>query len=367
MIPDWHRGGRLRASSQRNFGATNVEHYAVDCPFCGDERGRLSLQYQYGTPHPNSGKPRIHLLKCFHNECFDIDTPGSWSRQHELWKQLQPGRSCFRVLPALGRAPVNGTPRKILEAQRVDLPANITPIIDVETDYAAVEYLEARHFDPQELWERWRVYYCDFCGDVKPKFRHRLVIPVYGWIPSTQAHQRVHLVGWQARAIAESSAGRNDPKYLTAAGFSASAAVYGLTWASELTGPVVICEGVTDVWRLGTNAVAIFGKKGKLSLQQQSLILQRAQGRPIVFFADADAVEETSKSASSLLRAARSQNKIIPRCVVAQPPSGRSDAGACMRVEAWDAVARALGSRPHKLGVDFSCQSLPRHPRQRYG
>jgi DNA primase len=78
----------------------------------------------------------------------------------------------------------------------------------------------------------------------------------------------------------------DEPKYYTANGMKKSHALYGLHRVSA-EGPVVIVEGPTDVWRVGENAVALFGKTA--SREQIHLIQTHFAGRPLVVMLDADA------------------------------------------------------------------------------
>jgi hypothetical protein len=66
------------------------------------------------------------------------------------------------------------------------------------------------------------------------------------------------LVGWQARYVGKPP-GSNIPKYLTSRGFHKSAWLYNYDTAKDFSFGVIV-EGVTDVWRVGERAVAIFGK-----------------------------------------------------------------------------------------------------------
>lgn len=127
---------------------------------------------------------------------------------------------------------------------------------------------------------------------------------------------------------------------------SKSALLYGLPQATRTEGPIVVCEGVTDVWRLGTRAVSIFGKN--LSAKQLSLLLRHFKGRPLVVFLDSDATDNARKARKQI----GSQRRIAgdsAKVVVASLPENRGDIGECNRDEAWDFVARALGGKRGKL------------------
>jgi DNA primase len=115
--------------------------------------------------------------------------------------------------------------------------------------------------------------------------------------------------------------------------------LYGLPAALNTAGPVVVVEGVTDVWRLGTNAVAIFGKT--LSMNQRDLILRHFACREIVVFLDADATQDAG-NAWSALHSARAASSDVTPVVVVRPPAGLKDVGECDREDAWKWIKSAL-------------------------
>ena len=85
---------------------------------------------------------------------------------------------------------------------------------------------------------------CPYCGIL---FEDRLLIPVIAGNV---------LVGWQLRRLVDLP---KDPyKYLNS-DMKKSAVLYNMDNA-KFCRDIVICEGVTDVWRVGRNAVALFGK-----------------------------------------------------------------------------------------------------------
>jgi DNA primase len=114
--------------------------------------------------------------------------------------------------------------------------------------------------------------------------------------------------------------------------------LYGLPVAVQSTGPIVVVEGPTDVWRLETNAVALFGKD--LSIAQQQLLDQHFRGRPVVLFLDRDA-RDKSLEIRRRLRSGSLGASGRP-IVIAEPPPGRDDVGDCTHEEAWHQINRAL-------------------------
>jgi hypothetical protein len=203
-------------------------------------------------------------------------------------------------------------------------------VSELPADHPAAQYLHDRGFDLAELSTKWHVSYCESAPDTQPPIYERIIIPIYR-PPVLQAvnpatHVSNVLAGWQARFVGEPP--EETPKYLFAAGLRKSRLLYGLPEALQAPGPVVICEGPTDVWRFGTNAVALFGKS--VSSEQQRLILHHFAGRPIVIALDADAREEAEEMRARL-ETARGFGPGDNRVVLLELPVGASDPAASTR------------------------------------
>ncbi|HEY3964496.1 MAG TPA: hypothetical protein VGM05_08115 [Planctomycetaceae bacterium] len=207
---------------------------------------------------------------------------------------------------------------------------------------AALKYLEQRRFDFRELSLLWDLQFSRSSSAPAPAFKNRIIIPIFAPVASLLnggAHTPQLLVGWQARTIMPRPP-KGCPKYFMARDLEKSAVLYGLPQALQTTGPLVIVEGCSDVWRLATNAMAMFGKS--LSRQQQELLIRHFRGRPLVLFLDRDAASEMNAARSRLL-AARKIAHDSGKVVIAQLPDGRNDVGECSREQVWRQVAAALG------------------------
>lgn len=352
-VPDWSRNGRLQT---RSYGG---EYYCVDCPFCTDTRHRLNISYLWATDdNGDVGQQNLHLAHCFNEDCIK-------NREDQL--QL------FDMVFPLGRV-LQGVPRPIRTDQdtldemhyglcKIRLPTGLVSVTHSKAAQAG-EYLRNRDFDPGELWRRWRVCFCQRDSRSEPRIaRPRIVFPVYDFpgisIGDEESIDEPILAGWQARVI--ENVPRGVPKYLTAKGMRKSALLYGLTAAVDTEGPVVICEGVTDVWRLRTNGVALFGKD--MSLRQQRLLIEHFSGRPLVLFLDEDAQDKVRDARNRLLMARKAANDKA-EVVIARCPADRSDVGDCTTEEAWDQVAVALKCSRSELGIDLDNLPAPVHPKE---
>ena len=305
------------------------EYYRVNCYHCGDTRKRLWINYDFATRNED-GTDNLFMVHCYNEHCFDCR-----EKQQELYDKLFPF-ACGRRPRDTQRERIQTPSRTIAGATQRPTPT-LPWAVSLSDPMAsrARQYLIDRGFDPTELETRYQVGYCMASYNPPPKIYDRIVIPVYGLRESFDISEPV-LLGWQARQIGDGDA---SPKYLNMKGFAKSSFVYGLPQCDNAAGPVVVVEGPTDVWRLGGNAVAVFGKS--VSFGQQSLLLRRLRDRPLVFMYDQDAQDESRKDAS-LMRGERRRFGLTAPVVHCPPP--RADVGDSDRSELWECVHRALES-----------------------
>ena len=349
-FPDPLRPGKT-ATTTLEFG----EQYVCNCPFCGDQRKRLNVSYEYGQVAHQLKQRNNHLFKCFNEDC-----------------QMDPtNRNLFRnmvAIPIGSRLPSISVPTDRHVAPlpaapppqfEVALPANLVGLESLGDSHPAIQYLRSRQFDPQEIATQWGVTFCDWSVATNPQFKYRLVIPIYrpgptlGALPSGE-QRRPFRVGWQAREIGMGDAG--EPKYLTMTGMQKSQLLYGLPEALNTSGPVWIVEGVTDAWRVGPGAVALFGKS--LGRVQHTLLLKHFVGRPLVVLLDRDA----RKDALGIQRILQDARRSLPgdrRVVIAEIPAGRSDPGDSTREELLASTEAALSqSTPQGMSSERTHQHV---------
>lgn len=321
--PVWNGGDvRLRA---RDTSAG--EYYAVNCPFCRDQRGRLYINHEFGERDENTGNRNLHLAICFNDDCLS-----DWSIRMELLHMIENKRR----LSLPNRAPsgeVEIVPRP------TEMPGARRPLYMLPEDHPARVYMLQRGFDLREIGSAWGVGFC-FEGEQRPRFRSRLLYPIYAPPRSRRDAGRIQFMGWQARAVDPGDL----PKYLTSQGTPKSRLLYGLPEAIQSAGPLVVVEGATDVWRLGSNGVALFGKH--LSADQAALLARYSPGRKIALLLDADAdesVEVAQRRLRDVLGAARYRTTVVTVSL----PAGRDDPADCDRDEVWQCISDALGA-PHR-------------------
>jgi len=147
----------------------------------------------------------------------------------------------------------------------------------------------------------------------------------------------VQVAGWQARTI-----NPNDSacKYLFMQGLKKTRLLYGIQRAVHTQGPLIVVEGPTDVWRLGTHAVATFGKN--ISSNQVALLTQLFCKRPVIVIYDQDARLDSGKAVNQIREARGKYNDRAP-VIELSPPQEVNDVGDCPRESIWGWIR---GSRP---------------------
>lgn len=330
------------------FGSVAIsasgENYAVNCPFCGDQRKRLSIHHTWGTYEPGNRWPSLGRAICFNENCMkDQDHPRQLFEMVFAMNGIRSRRK--KVVIARPHQPRQPTisPRQII----TELPqGDYIPVHQLKPHDEARLYLEQRGFDCEELWQDRRVMYCQIAPDSQPRIDDRLVVPYFTPPPTWDCAanpRQLRLVGYIARRPSADQpfhAGLATKKYLLPGGFSKSQYLYGIEQAIGGESPVMICEGVTDVWRLRRNAVALSGKT--MSPEQKRLLLKHFTGRMLVVMLDDDAQEE-ALAITYQLREGRESQQDIARVVCLCPPPGIKDVGECTFEQIMNWIAKRSG------------------------
>lgn len=300
----------------------NGEYYTISCPYCSDTGHHLYINHRWGLRDPHNGTRNRWLATCFLNDCMR-----AWDNRNDLAERLDEYNA---VAEAVCVPLKQGKAEPALRP--VDLPTDFVPLTALPENHPALRYLCKRGFDPERLAEAWGVGYSRRGCSWWPA--GRVVIPLdayvdgHGWC----------LVGWQARAIEPGE----KIKYYTRKNTPKSRMLYGLHAVEDEGAPVLICEGVTDVWSAGDNAVALLGKN--ISPAQRKLVRKSLSDRPLVVMLDPEAAAEAKEVAARIdetLDLSLQGRHPKSRVVVARLPDER-DPGDCTRAEIWKAARAAL-------------------------
>jgi hypothetical protein len=323
------RPGRHAVTQHRLEPSHSGEYYRVCCPFCRESDFRLWINHSWGLYDPRTRSSNLWLARCFN----DTNCLGTWRRRQELWRMVSqvttvPG--CEDIL----------YPGQVVERPPITLPPeNFIPVHLLPEHDPARKYLVKRDYDPADLGSRLKVSLCIWTDAAHSQARHRLVVPIY---------MRGELAGWQARHVSEDSgADTGLPKWWTCPGTQTSRLLYNHDEARHHP-VVVVCEGITDVWRVGQCAVGLFGHT--MSRVQQQFLLEGWGQGTLVMLLDNDGPASQAQQANWRYWARLKKHFAGGVVLATLPPY--TDPGDLTRDEAWALIVQAARDQGVTLPLD---------------
>lgn len=336
-IVDENVPGQMRVVTNAFTGKRQLEllsageEYRVNCPYCYDTRKRLYFNHRWGLKIPGTDSLNLGLCHCFNENCMRDYDRRRWL-YNDLFCDISNGTPETPDVLRVGNqaAPVS---------RPFAWPGQLMHVHNLTDGQPATRYLRDLGFDPKQLGRDLRVSYC-FAADHEFRLAtNRIIIPI--------AFDGKY-VGWQARYIGTPPR-QEIPKYYTMPGFKKTHYLYNLDRARNYPF-VVLCEGVTDVWRVGPTSVALFGKT--LSTTQRLLLgTYWSQGAAVVLL-DSDAADDAQSIYDSL-------QGVVAHRVLVRLPKGK-DPGDMNRLELDQLILTAGRDQ----GVDLAAM-LKRGPASR--
>lgn len=230
------------------------EYYRINCPFCFETRHRLWINHMWGY-RCETGL-NLFLAYCY-NEFHCLSRPGNaWKLYQMVFDDVNRNRSEDVVYQGATPGP-----------SVVEPPGYCVNLAKMPFEHPVVSYIRRRGLDPVQLGRDHLVGYVELADTRYMSAQGRLYIPI---------HQGGELAGWQAR-WPEDKVPEGVPKYYSLPGMRKNELLYNYDRARQHEF-VVICEGPSDVWAFGPEAVALFGKS--LSSRQAELIAAGAPSGP---------------------------------------------------------------------------------------
>lgn len=251
------------------------------CPFCSSGEGKYHLGYNLESRY-------ITCWKCGYHSMISL--------LMELTSE--PASKCYSLLGGIDFE----RHRKFRPKGRLELPYGCGEMLSPHR-----KYLRKRRFDDEELEKLWGLQGIGMA----PRLPWRIVIPI---------HHKGFVVSWTSRKISD-RAGRT--RYTSAKptqeAMSARELLYGEDYARQ---SIIICEGPTDVWRIGPGAVATLGT----GFSRAQLNRMASYPKRMICF---DAEEDAKRRANKLCRAL----EVFPGETINITLESAKDAGAASEKE----------------------------------
>lgn len=231
----------------------------IDCPACSPNWQHFRLGYNI----------RGGYMNCW--GCGPKRTSNVLSEITGLhWKELKP------YLEALSR---NFSPIDVKVRGKLVLPTGtFIPLLKSKPHRA---YLEERGFDPREIERLWGVQALRWDSN----HPWRLFLPI---------QFRGETVSWTTRALTQNHTARYISASLEEEKIHHKDLLYGEDY---LRNTIIVCEGPTDVWRIGPGAVCTFGTGFKTS---QIARISRYPVRVVCFDSDDSGLRQAQKLGEAL-------------------------------------------------------------------
>lgn len=253
-------GIEYKEAGEKNVSEGRV---GIECPFCDDPSWHLGIHYEAGN----------------YFTCWRCDERGDIITLIRKLEDVSFGAARAKLGQYQG-----GTTRskKKKEPRLYDevLPEDFEYIVPGEEPPLVNQWFGRRRFD-LSLCQEYRLGWLSY-----GEYQLRLIVPVYldGKVVSFQAVD---------------TTGNARVKYLDCPDDRATIPNKHLLYGIDDVGEqVILVEGVTDKWRVGRDAVALFGKSW--SWQQLNLLYRKAKGKRMKVALDMDAVRDGEKLAKGL-------------------------------------------------------------------
>lgn len=225
------------------------ESFSLCCPFCGDEKFRLSVSYKWLTRQSSIDVERVtHLINCYNENCPEVRKRPFWGPILEDVEAFREGLLTEADLPQEDICPAR---RESRQGGVIPPPAGFRLLSELPEEHEALAFLfrqypglaELGNLLPRYLSDGYGVGYTGEFDRRYPKARYRLIVPI---------QDGEKLVGWQGRTIRDVN-----PRWYIPPGLRKP--LYNGHRVPAAATPI-ICEGVLNAIACGPNGVALFGK-----------------------------------------------------------------------------------------------------------
>lgn len=262
----------------------NGEVYVLNCPICGDKKGRLYVNHFWMQWDEDVHRHVDDMIGCFNEKCFQKHPENRSKFFQELFSGCNPSDVTMQL----------SEPKEMPKEVVPEPPGKIFKLTDLHPAQPCRYYLRNRGiiggYTEETLERDWAVgYVATVNKGHSPDCLNRIYIPMF--------HNGV-LVGYQCRFIGDREWTTECPKTRTMPHMRRGRYLYNFDIASR-SKVAVLVEGPTSAWAIGLRSIALWGNS--ISAQQCDLIKSRWRDDClIVVMLDGNALNEATKIAVKL-------------------------------------------------------------------
>lgn len=315
IVNEGQEGSFEQIYSDGTYVATRAhdsEQYSIDCPVCGDKRQRLYISHWAFRDLKYKSRKVVTtgLMHCHNEKCNLVEV------RKDISNYIDWGRT--------NNVPVMKT-KSLMSAADMPMPEGSIPINSPDADKEVKDYLLGRGFDLDELYTKWDVHAVTELAQYH-KYGPKVIYPVY-WNGKR--------VFWQARLCwdpTKEDTHNGIKKYYFPPGTCKSKYLYNRDLARGQK-IVILVEGVTDVHKVGDNAIATFGKA--ISISQLQILANVFSLSTGILLLDSDAGKEAEEFVIKY-KTGLFKGGLYPVYLKDKDP------GSCSREEIWDIIYREM-------------------------
>lgn len=238
------------------------EHYQVCCPFCDDDKHRLSFSYQYMRSTIAAPGLKTQLVNCYNEGCEEVYEKPFIDDMAQRVRSVKAG-SLLDPLPDVER--------RTNKRRTLRLPRGVKDVRHLSESHPAREFLRQKYPGlPERYLLTFGLLWCLRDDPFYTKSGGRVIFPIHG--------EDGQLVAWQGRTIEDQL-----PRWYSPPGFSKEQ-LFNFWSVPEAQTPIV-AEGIPAAVACGPDAVPIYG----LSTTTMVIEMFAQRWRSVILALDPDA------------------------------------------------------------------------------
>lgn len=233
----------------------------TSCPFCDDTSNHLGIN-----------------LESLVYSCWKCSEKGHISKYIQYTENI-PKKQVYEILKEFGGTLYKRKP--IVREEKTSTTFFFPKTATKDFHKLHLRYLKKRRYDPKDIIEKYDLYCCTNLGN----YKWRIVVPIF-MSGNPVSFTTVDITG------SSNIKYKHCPKEKSVV--AVKNAVYNIDSVDSIA---IIVEGVFDCWRIGSPAIALFGKK---HTTEQLKAIRNLNLKKAFVMLDSDAIREATKLCNTL-------------------------------------------------------------------